>query len=64
MSQINPHDECIKQMQPFFEIISELNATIKLLTLSQERLVRSMCEQSGYPEELVHAFLHKMEFKP
>jgi len=61
MTTINKHEECIKNMQPFMEIVAEVNAMIKALIISQEKLITLMCEQSGYPEVLAKEIIRNLD---
>lgn len=57
--KVNPHDESIKKMDPFMNVISDLNIAIDSLVIARQRLVEAMCNLAEYPQIIVDTLIKK-----
>jgi hypothetical protein len=55
----NPHEESVKKMEPFMNVITDLNIAIDSLVIARQRLTEAMCNLSEYPKIIVDAVLKK-----
>jgi hypothetical protein len=56
-TKINPHEESVKKMDPFMNVITDLNIAIDSLVIARQRLVEAMCNLADYPQTIVDAVL-------